>query len=216
MSPKTKGEETMQSMKVKLTTTYGMLGTASADPELHEKFIASKSADKEAARQELESLPADEIMDKTITVFHRDGSGNPILYDYQIKGFIKEALGVQVEFSAIELQKKPAVKLSRYTYKRIVDNFVFVYPRQIKLKLPVGGQIGTCTRPLRAVTMRGERVALATSEEAPAGTVLECEIRWLNPKLGEIIKNCMNYGSMKGLGQWRNSGKGRFEWEEVE
>ncbi len=69
-------------MKIRITFTEGVLGTASADPEVHEKFIASKSADKEAAKEELKSLPADELMEKSTTVFHRDDQGNPILYDY--------------------------------------------------------------------------------------------------------------------------------------
>lgn len=203
-------------MKIRITFTEGVLGTASADPGVHEKFIASKSADKEAAKEELESLPADELMEKSTTVFHRDDQGNPILYDYQVKGFLKEAMDVQVEFAAIELQKKPAVKLSKYTFKRILDNFVFVFPRQIAFQIPEGKAITLCTRPLRAQTMKGERVALATSEEIPAGSVIECEVRWTNPKLEPMIRECLNYGALKGIGQWRNSGKGRIAWEEIE
>ena len=34
-------------LKVKVTFTEEVLGTASANPELHEEFIAAKSADKE-------------------------------------------------------------------------------------------------------------------------------------------------------------------------
>ena len=25
----------------------------------------------------------------------------------------------------------------------------------------------------------------------------------------------LDYGAMRGIGQWRNSGKGRFVWEEI-
>ena len=27
------------------------------------------------------------------------------------------------------------------------------------------------------------------------------------------MKECLDYGTMRGLGQWRNSGKGRFVWD---
>jgi hypothetical protein len=63
--------------------------------------------------------------------------------------------------------------------------------------------------------MKGERVALASSQEAPAGTVIDCEIEWLHPSLEPIIMEALKYGARKGIGQWRNSGKGRFDWEEV-
>ena len=30
------------------------------------------------------------------------------------------------------------------------------------------------------------------------------------------VREWLDYGALRGLFQWRNSGKGRFEWEEVE
>lgn len=30
------------------------------------------------------------------------------------------------------------------------------------------------------------------------------------------IREWLDYGKLRGIGQWRNSGKGRFEWEEIE
>jgi hypothetical protein len=88
---------------------------------------------------------------------------------------------------------------------------VFVTPRQIDL-VPVSG---ICTRPLRADTMQGERVSLASSEVIPAGTSFELEIETLTPALDKLVVKCLDFGSKKGLGQWRNSGKGRFSWEKV-
>lgn len=103
-------------------------------------------------------------------------------------------------------------KLSKFTHKRLVDNFVFVGPRQIIIH---GELAPNCTRPLRAETMQGERVALATSEAIAAGATIECEIKCLVPSLDDVVRKCLDYGAMKGLGQWRNSGKGRFTWEEI-
>jgi len=197
-------------MKIRVTLIEELLGTASANKEVHEEFIAKKSADKERIKEELESLPAEELMEKTITVFPRDSDGSPILWDYQFKGFIKESVSQLVEFEAFSVGKK---KLSKYTYKRFVDNFVFVSPRKIRLVMPEGTEMGLCTRPLRAETLRGPRIALATSETVPAGTTFECEIKCLHPAFAPMIADRLNYGELKGLGQWRNGGKGAFTWE---
>jgi len=198
-------------MKVRITLTEEMLGTASANPKVHEEFIASKSKDADKSREELESLPAEELIEKAMTVFHRDEDGTPILYDYQVKGFIKEAVGILLELSEKEI-RVGKTKLSKFTFKRIVDNYIFTGPRKIRLNSPVGA---VCTRPLRADTMKGERVSLASSETVPAGTVFEVEIKALTPALDELVGQCLDYGALKGLGQWRNSGKGRFSWQKV-
>ena len=197
-------------MKVKITFTEELLGTASNNPSVHKEFIASKSPDAEKVREEMESLPAEEQIEKSVTVFHRDTDGMPILYDYQIKGFIKEAVGVMIDLAGEEI-RVGKTKVSKFTFKRVVDNFIFVSPRKIRLA-PVGP---VCTRPLRADTMRGERVALATSETVPAGTVIECEIKTLSAALDDLVKRALDYGALKGMGQFRNSGKGRFSWEEI-
>lgn len=199
-------------MKIKITLTEDMLGTASANPDIHKEYIASKSADAEKSEEELKALHADALMEKSTTVFPRDADGTPILWDYQFKGFIKEAVGVLVDL----LDKETRIgktKLTKFTHKRIVDNFIFVSPRKLRLSEKVGS---LCTRPLRADTMQGERVALASSETIPAGATFTCEIRTLNPQLDDLVRKCLDYGALKGIGQWRNSGKGRFTWEEVE
>jgi hypothetical protein len=198
-------------MKVKITLTEEMLGTASANPDLHREFIASKSADAEKVEAELAALHAEELEQKSLTVFPRDDNGTPILWDYQVKGFIKETVGILVDLLDKEI-KVGKTKLSKFTHKRIVDNFIDVSPRKIKLS---NGTSAVCVRPLRADTMKGERVSLASSETVPAGTSFECEITADTPALEDLVRQCLDRGKRKGLGQWRNSGKGRFEWEEV-
>jgi hypothetical protein len=198
-------------MKVRIRLIEEMLGTACQNKEVHEEFIARKSADADKVREELESLPAEDLMEKAKTVFPRGDDGQPILFDYQVKGYIKEAMGTLLELGEKEV-KVGKTRLSKFTFKRLVDNYVFVSPRKIALGNP---EIGTCTRPLRAETMRGERVSLATSETIPEGTAFVVEISTLAPSLEPLIRDCLDYGKLKGLGQWRNSGKGRFIWEEV-
>jgi hypothetical protein len=197
-------------MKVRITLTEEMLGTASANPEIHKEFIASKSADAGKVEEEMKTIHADELMNKALTVFPKDEDGMPILFDYQVKGFFKDAVGLLLELSDKEV-KVGKTKLSKFTHKRLVDNYVFIAPR--KIRLAACGPI--CTRPLRADTMQGERVALASSETVPAGTVFEFEVKTLAPALEDMLKECLDYGALKGIGQWRNSGKGRFTWEEV-
>lgn len=44
----------------------------------------------------------------------------------------------------------------------------------------------------------------------------------MTPTLGkgingkEVLEEVLDYGALKGFGQWRNSGRGRFTWEYVE
>ena len=203
-----------RSMKVRIRFTEGLLGTASANPDVHAEFIASKSADADKAKEERAALHAEELVEKSVTVFPRGEDGAPMLWDYQVKGFLKESMGVLLDFSEPDCKIGKA-KLSRWTFKKIVDNAVFVEPRRIPLAMPDGAKLGICTRPLRADTMKGERVALASSEEAPRGTVIEFEVTTLDKALDALVEKCLDYGAKKGVGQWRNSGKGRFAWEKI-
>lgn len=207
----------MKKMKVRIKFIKEALGTMAADPELHEKFIASKSADKDKIKEELEAMPAEELMGNAVTCFPRDREGNPILWDYQIRGHLKSALGVKAEFEDIKFKRgKKEFKFSKWTYKRLVDELIFVFPREIKLSLPEGEEMGLVSRPLRADTMRGPRTALSTSESVPAETTAEFEIRIVIPELEPFVKEALDHGALNGLLQWRNAGYGSFEWEEIE
>jgi hypothetical protein len=73
---------------------------------------------------------------------------------------------------------------------------------------------------LRAQTAQGERIALAHSETAPAGTIIEFEVKWYDLKgekgnIAECLDEWLEYGALRGFGAWRNSGKGRFRVEVV-
>lgn len=139
----------------------------------------------------------------------RTWDGVPFCWDYQIKGFFKDACS--------SLRRVPGTRSSKLTaFKKVIDGTVFVEQRKIPFKLPDGAQCGRCERPLRASSASGERVALAASETVPAGTVIEFSVLVMNPKDAETVREWLDYGHLRGLFQWRNSGKGRFEWEEVE
>jgi len=100
-----------------------------------------------------------------MTIFPRDAEGRPILYDYQVKGFFKDACGMLGRIGGkTETGKKRAVNESGKltAYKKIIDGLIFVSPRQIPL--PILGEMNECQPPLRAQTAQGERVSLANSE----------------------------------------------------
>jgi hypothetical protein len=146
----------------------------------------------------------------------------PGIYDYQIRGFFKAAAGALKVMDEINSESR---KLTNY--KSNIDRLIFVRPRFIPFILPAGAKMGVCERPLRAETAMGPRVALARSETAPAGTTLRFEILALSRYLGKgeetggkgtvnvlkMITEWLEYGAYSGLGQWRNSSKGIFDFK---
>jgi hypothetical protein len=64
---------------------------------------------------------------------------------------------------------------------------------------------------MRVNTQQGERIALANSETVPIGTTCEFKVTLLRESLVDFVKECLKYGALKGMCQWRNSGKGRFD-----
>lgn len=195
-----------KTMKIRITFTDELLGGASANADIHSEFIASKAPDAKSMEEEIEAVGLDEVERKATTIFPRNTDGSPMLWDYQVKGFFKDACGF--------LRRVPGTEASKLkAYKKILDGLLFIHPRRIPLN--ISDKIGCCQRPLRAQTMQGERVALASSESAPAGTYVEVEIELLDKNLEGFVREALDYGSLLGIGQWRNSGKGRFEWAEL-
>lgn len=205
---------------LKVTFTTSVLGTQ-PQKEVATEFITSKAIDPETGElpaDELETLP--DAIEKGTTAFHKL-DGKPILYDYMVMGFFKE---VGSAFNGLRGVEALRSKL---------ENLVFVHPRQIPLHLPEGAQITYCERPLRAQTTQGPRTALARSEELPEGTWFECEIEVFRaivktpkprkdgkeppapkPSISEdLLRDLLDYGTRKGMCQWRNGGHGRFVYE---
>lgn len=196
----------MKELRVRLTCTEELLGTANGDPNIHEEFIASKAPDAKTREEEVESLGVEGVVEKSKTVFSRTEDGRPMLWDYQIKGFFKDACQMLKKVSGTESSKIKA-------YKKEIDGLIFINERKIPISFE--GEIGNCQRPLRAQTMQGERIALANSEAIPAGATLEFTIKCLVDKDMDAVKEWLDYGALRGLGQWRNSSKGRFIWKEI-
>ena len=163
------------------------------------------------------ALGADAVADKGMTVFPRDAEGRPVLYDYQVKGFFKDSCGMLARIGGkTETGKKRAVNESGKisAYKKVIDGLVFVLPRMIPIE--VNGAVRDCQRPLRAQTAQGERVSLANSEEIPAGSRCEFDVLCMDDSHEAAVREWLDYGALRGIGQWRNSGKGRFTYTAYE
>ena len=196
----------MKVVKIKIEFAEELLGTASADPELHRRFVASKSPDAMTIDEEVAALGVDAVEERGVTVFPRLDDGTPFVYDYQLKGFFKDACYMLRKTTGTRSKDTKGMGV----YKTVIDGMVFPQPRKIPLVLPEGATVGRCERPLRASTPQGVRVALAASESVPAGTTMEFEVTLLADWIEPVLKEWFAYGSLRGLGQWRNSGKGKF------
>lgn len=199
----------MKEMKIKITFIEPVLGSQPADPEVYSKFIAANAPDAKTMKEEIEEMGKTKYEEKTMTVFPRTADGKPCILDYQIKGFFKD--------SCSSLQKMKDEDMSRESckikaFKKVIDGNIFPYPR--KSEIIFDGEISNLQRPLRAQTMQGERICLANSEMIPAGAYFFATIKFPD-KLEPVIREWLDYGELKGLGQWRNAGWGRFTWEEV-
>lgn len=195
----------MKEIKVRLTFTESVLGTAPQNEAVYTDFIASKAPDANTLEDEVATLGVDEVVEKGKTVFHKE-NGAPFLYDYQIRGFFKGA--------CCFLRTVPGM-LSKdlKSYKKVIDGQIFVKERKVFFQNY--GTIKTLQRPLRAQTMQGERVSLAISEEMPAGCFIEFTILLLNPDHEKFMEEWLDYGALSGIGQWRNASHGRFTWEAI-
>lgn len=80
----------MKEVKVRLTLTEEMLGTATANEQIYTDYIGSNAPDAPSLAEEvIEALGADAVEEKAMTVFPKDSDGCPIMWDYQVKGFFQ-------------------------------------------------------------------------------------------------------------------------------
>jgi hypothetical protein len=189
----------MDTYAVKLTFEEPLLGTVALNKEVFGDYVRNANTGED----ELETLPVDEQIEKGSTGFHRV-DGAPILYDYVIKGFFKDACSM--------LRRSKGSGSAKLTaFRKVIDGLVFIGPRRIPIALT--GPIEWLERPLRAQTAQGERIALARSEMAPVGSSIEFMVKVLGEVPQDLLEEWLTYGGLRGLGQWRNAGYGRFSYE---
>lgn len=202
----------MKTYTCTITFTTDLLGTAPTDPEVYNKYIAQKAIENGVAvdiPHEAASLPdrytVAEDMRTGITGFHRTPDGKNALYDYMLKGFLKEACGHMRRDKTSRSAKLKA-------YKKVIDGQVFPQPRLIPITL--AGPVTLLQRPLRAATPQGDRVALTSSQSIPAGSSMTFDLVILADSIvpRALLTEWLDYGQFIGLGQWRSGGHGRFTY----
>ena len=194
-----------------------VLGSQPADPDIRERYLMEKAREQgvEVDPKENEYLP-NSIEEKGLTVFLRDPTTKGGLYiqGYVIKGMLKESLNTLKSQTGLAAPKGK------------IDSLIFVSPDKLVFHRdgkPIMETSGVNSRPLRAETMQGPRVALAASEQIDAPWTLELTLKLIDnqgskrsePLNWDIVETALNYGKLKGLGQWRNAAYGSFTWDDI-
>lgn len=185
----------METREIKIKLITKMLGTAPKDPEVYKIYIESK---KPVEIKEDESATVEKVETKGWTGFHVAKDGELFIYEYMIKGFLKNAENILKDILKIKALKSK------------IDNFIYIAPRRISLGAREPD--GILERPLRAMTIQGPRVALVRSDYINAGLIIKFNVTLLPHKEinWETVNELLKYGELTGLGQFRNGGYGRF------
>lgn len=177
-----------------------LLGTIAKDPAVYEAYQRSQQSGED--EQVVVNEDGDEVKEEKKpdttgwTTFYTDDEGRPVMFDYQVKGFLKEAGNT--------LKKQVEVANLRHH----IDNDVFIYPRRMVLAEKVDDVL---ERPLRAMTAQGPRVTVVRSDviNPPRNWTWELKVLKGSKVTHSVLETCCEYGELKGLGQWRNGGYGR-------
>ena len=195
-----------EKMRVRITFVDEILGTCSGNADLHREYIASKAPDAKSREEEIAAIGIDAEIEKTMTVFPRNKAGEPIFWNYQIKGFFKEVCGSLQRSAKGEFYAKESCKIK--AYKKVIDCNIEpagdkCMNRMIPIVIAQNTEIDDFQRPLRAQTAQGERIALANSERISERATAEFYVVTPDAYVGAIYE-WLECGYMHGLGQWRN------------
>ena len=196
----------MTELKEILTFIDEILGGNPGNEDIYREYIGSKAPDPSKIEDEVAALGVEGVVEKGKTIFKKKADGTPFICGYHIKGFFKAA--------AQALRTVDGTKSSNLkAYKKEIDTLIFIAEDEIPFI--DWGMMDECQRPLRASTPQGERVSIAISESIAAGAQVEFTIQCFVEDDIDLVREWLDYGRFNGIGQWRNSGKGRFTWEEI-
>ena len=212
----------MKLLKIEWKFVEGLLGTSPGNPDIYRDYLAGNAPTFEQAEEEENvlamGLSGEDEFNRAMTVFPRLPDGTPFQYDYQVKGYFKDACGMLNRLTGKDENGKKSKAVNESSkikaYKKEIDGNIFVFPR--KIPLIFNGEVTICQRSLRASTPKGERVSLSASEEVPEGAIMTFYVLCLNDAHVPAVLEWMEYGILRGTGQWRNSGKGRFKYRILE
>lgn len=161
---------------VRLTLLEEALGMTPGDPEIYGNWIASKAPEPENGAEEVGVIEGMDAVEDATTCFPRTEDGVPFCWDYQIKGFFKDACSA--------LRRVPGTRSSKLTaFKKVIDGTVFVEQRRIPFQLPEGAECGRCEMEWKRVvrnregydSYRGASTRDETERTGVAGTRIEKE-----------------------------------------
>ena len=99
---------------VRLTLLEEALGMTPGDPEIYGNWIASKAPEPEVGEEEVGVIEGMDAVEDATTCFPRTEDGVPFCWDYQIKGFFKDACS--------SLRRVPGTRSSKLTaFKKVID-----------------------------------------------------------------------------------------------
>lgn len=213
----------MKKMFIRCTLLEEALGMTPSSEEALQTFmeIRKKKLEKKwgsiegKVAEEMKIIQAniDSLKDenrKGLSIFPKDLEGNPIFWDYQIRGFFKD------QFRALKDVQVDSFKGFKKTPAVLVDRAIFVGPRIIKIQLPEGTEVEECTRILRTPKNNNpdiHQTAFKVSESVPAGSIIKFAINVIDESYVDHVMMALEYGAIRGFGEWRNSGKGIFRFE---
>jgi hypothetical protein len=196
-------------MNIRIIFTEELLGGCPNSEEIYSDYIANKASDVDR-KEEIKALGVDESIEQGTTKF-LEVDGKPALSNHVWLGYLKEKIGY------LKGLKNKELACTGFTaYKKKLDLGVSFGAKFSILVIPNGGQMSICQRSLRAQTMQGERIALASSITVPARSRTRFTLV-MPPEYKKYIIEALDEGRYEGTGQWRGSGKkGTFLWEEFD
>ena len=202
-------KEIKSRMNIRIIFTEELLGGCPNSEEIYSDYIADKASDIDR-KEEILALGVDESIEQGTTKF-LEVDGKPALSNHVWLGYLKEKIGY------LKGLKDNSLACSKFTsYKKKLDLGVSFGAKFSILVIPNGEEMSICQRSLRAQTMQGERVALASSVTVPARTRTRFTLI-MPEEYKKCIIEALNEGRYAGTGQWRGSGKkGTFLWEEFD
>jgi hypothetical protein len=202
--------------QVEIELIEKLLGTQPTEPKARE-FLKEVFPEKEDEEVPLAGgVSAEGVVPEVPKQTFYTHDDRPVLMDYQLKGFFKEAAVTLPEHLGVAGRKSEFP--SSGTIKGYIDRWLFIAPRHIDLLNASGLRKdkvdGSMVHYLRGMTRRGERVAPLDSDYMDEGTRMKFIVSVLKTCsiTDDGVKEWLKYGE-EGLGLlgWRTAGYGRFK-----
>ena len=218
----------MKQFKIKLTFIRPIIGSQPANEDLRRTYIVNKMTTGKTGmsgevamskvEDEINNLKKDEkynetineIKDKSITVFYRNEEGKQSVSAIQLRGFFKDAFAfVAKELKIKDLQKKDGSDFKGEAKYRDYIGERIAFDQEL---YPFEGELELFSRSLRAETMMGPRICIATSELCKKPSDVTFKVLVTDDIDKRILKAILDRGLFKGISQWANAQYGTFKY----